>query len=465
MIQKDFLVERKASLVAKPSKTWRVGTLRYTTGGLALLFCWLLWGDFAWSMRDRAMPPVVQLLFRRFGASDTLVGILFASLPAGIGLILGPVISYRSDRLRSRWGRRIPFLIFPTPFIVLSMAGIAISPWIGKELHRSLGFPALTADLATLICLSLFWSTFEISCVIANSVFGALINDVVPHSVIGRFFGLFRGFSLAAGILLTYGILGQVENHYVAICLGVGLLYGVGFTLMCLKVKEGEYPPPPAPVLPGNAGGFFRAVRIYFKDSLGRPYYLWFFVTTLLTGMAAGPFNLYALFYAKSIGMDLGLYFKCIAASYVVSLGLSYPLGVLVDRFHPLRVSLIVNALYALVMAWGILCVRDVASFTHVLLAHTILSGIYFTTSASLGQRILPRSKFAEIGSAGGALCNLAGMAMPPLLGYVLDCTRHHYAYVFHASLGFAVMGTIAGFIFYRKFLALGGPDHYLAPE
>ncbi|MEI8309916.1 MAG: MFS transporter, partial [Verrucomicrobiota bacterium] len=91
-------------------KTWSIGTLTYTTSGLRNLFCWLLWGDFAWSVRDRVIPVVMQLLFKRFGASDMIAGLLFASLPSALGLIIGPVVGFKSDRLRTRWGRRIPFL-------------------------------------------------------------------------------------------------------------------------------------------------------------------------------------------------------------------------------------------------------------------------------------------------------------------------------------------------------------------
>ena len=82
-------------------KLWHVGTLTYTGGALAVLFCWLLWGDFAWSMKERAIGPIMPLLLDKYGASPTMVGILLGSLPAAIGLFLGPVISFRSDRLRT----------------------------------------------------------------------------------------------------------------------------------------------------------------------------------------------------------------------------------------------------------------------------------------------------------------------------------------------------------------------------
>jgi len=101
-----------------------VGSLTYTAGGLAVVFCWLLWGDFAWSMRDRAVPAVMQLLFKRFGASDMVTGLIFSSLPAALGMIISPIVSYKSDRLRTRWGRRIPFLIVPVPNSASNLATV-----------------------------------------------------------------------------------------------------------------------------------------------------------------------------------------------------------------------------------------------------------------------------------------------------------------------------------------------------
>lgn len=453
----------ETSVSPKAPKIWRAGTLTYTVGGLALLFCWLLWGDFAWSIRDRSVYPIVQLLFKRFGASDTFVGFFFSTLPGGIGMILGPIIGYRSDRLRSRWGRRLPFLIIPTPFIVLSIVGLAFSPQIGEWVSRFLDPSAIRLDFMILGCIGFFWTVFEISCITANAVFGALINDVVPQAVIGRFFGLFRAFSLIAGVILNFWILGKAETHYTVICLGVGLLYGAGFILMCLKVKEGDYPPPPHP--PARAGGIVSGVRAYFKDSFANPYYRWFFATGILCSLCSTPFNIYSLFFAKSIGMDLDYYFKCIALSYGISLCLAYPLGVLVDRYHPLRVSLIAIALYGIAMVWGIIFVKNSPSFAVILVAHTVLSGSFFTTSASLGQRLLPQAKFAELSSAGGVLGNLAGMSMALALGFVLDCSHHAYHIIFHVGLGLSIAGIAVGLVLHRKFLALGGPKYYQAPE
>ena len=76
----------------KPAKTWRNGTLVYTAGGLVVLFLWLMWGDFAYSMKDRATGTVAGLMLKRFEVSDFLYGILFTVLGSLLGwrFILGP---------------------------------------------------------------------------------------------------------------------------------------------------------------------------------------------------------------------------------------------------------------------------------------------------------------------------------------------------------------------------------------
>jgi len=50
--------------------------------------------------------------------------------------------------------------------------------------------------------------------VVGGSVFGGLVNDVVPREVIGRFYGLFRASSLIAGMLFNYFLLEHAEAYY-----------------------------------------------------------------------------------------------------------------------------------------------------------------------------------------------------------------------------------------------------------
>lgn len=447
-------------------KLWRTGTLVYTTGGLFILFFWLLWGDFAWAMRDRSVGPVLGLLLKRYGASDLLLGVLMGTLPGAITMILGPIVSCKSDVMRSTWGRRIPFLFIPTPVAFLSMVGFAFSPAIGQGLNAMLGGYSPGLHACVLILLALFWTTFEAAAIIANAVFGGLVNDVVPQEVCGRFFSIFRAVSLIAGIVFNYWLFGKAEENMAAIFLGVGVLYGAGFSMMCLKVKEGQYPPPPADA-PGTKGslGKLVAAKTYFMECFGQSYYLWYITALQAVWMAFLPINLFNLFFAKSLGMGMGSYGKILALTYGVSLVLSYPIGVLADRFHPLRLSLVVLALYAAAALWGGLFATTPQNFAIAAVAHGILSGMWVTSTASIAQRLLPASKFGQYSSASSFVGAIAGMAIPPLVGVFLDATGNTYRFTYFIAFGLAAAGLVGGLVLHRKFMQLGGPEHYVAPE
>ncbi len=447
------------------SKIWSAGTLTYTTTGLIVLFCWLLWGDFAWSMKDRAIPPIVQLLLKKFEASDMFAGLLFGSLPPALGLVLGPIIGYKSDRHRGRWGRRIPFLLIPTPFAVIGIVGLAFSPQIGAHVDRWLGPHSYGTNSSILICLALFWMLFEVATVTANSVYGALINDVVPQPLLGRFYGLFRALSLIAAIIFNYWMFGKAETGYVWIFLGMGALYGIGFTIMCLKVKEGEYPPHLPMDTGRNIRGVFQIVKTYFQECFGNTYYWWYYGALTVAGLAAGPVNLYSIFFATSVHMTTATYGKCLALTYVISLVLAYPLGWLADKLHPLRVGMGALALYALVTLWGGLYARDSATFAIALVAHGVVAGTWATATLSIGQRLLPKAEFAQFASAGGMIGNLSWMMLAPVAGTFLDHVHHDYRYTFFMGFGLALAGLIGCFILHGKFMALGGSEHYVAPE
>ena len=143
-------------------KTWRAGTLVYTGAGLVILFCWLLWGDFAWSMKERAAGPVFTVLVKKFQASDLLLASLTVSLPAAINIVLAPVVSYRSDRHRGRWGRRIPYLIITTPIAALAMVGLAFSPKLGERSAPVIS-PQTVSSCCSAVCSgrSLNWRRFQ----------------------------------------------------------------------------------------------------------------------------------------------------------------------------------------------------------------------------------------------------------------------------------------------------------------
>jgi len=453
--------------------------------GLVALFGWLLCGHFAWSMRDRSVGPMAQWYLGDLKVPNVLFGLLLTSFPALVGLILGPIIAVKSDRHRGKWGRRIPFLLVTTPFAAFGMIGLGLTPvlaeWLhslgasgspfGGWLHQALGDSTSGAWLLSMlenkmvvsvVCFSVFWAAFEVATIIGYSVFGGLINDVVPPELLGRFYGLFRTVSLLDGIIFNYWIMGKVPAHFTLILVIIAVFYGAAFMWVCLKVKEGSYPPPaPAEAVPR---GRVDAVASYFKESFSRPYYVFVFVMLMTGSLSFIPVNSFSIPYASSLGMDMTAYGHCIAVTFAISLCLAYFLGWMADKFHPMRVSMVSLAGYIVVTLAGFVWVKTPESFAIALVAHGVLSGCYFTGAASLAQRLFPRSKFGQFSSAGGLFGSLSMMAIGPAMGALVDLTGRNYRYTFMIGGLLALVALISAWLVYVRFMRLGGPKGYVAP-
>lgn len=345
------------------------------------------------------------------------------------------------------------------------MFGLAFTPSIGWWLHEELGAESPGLMSCRLFVFIFFWTAFEIGTIIINTLFIALINDVVPKEVIGRFFALFRAVSLIAGILFNFFLMGMAQERMMEIFIGLSLIYGVGFTLMCLMVKEGQYPEPPQVVRSDGIKHPLEPLLRYLRECFTNPYYLCFFLAATLGMVAAQPVNTFSLFHARSVGMSDDLYGKCVALSYGVSLLLTYPLGALADRFHPIRIGLGAVILYAGIMLAGFLLPQDGNVFFVTFLLHTVVSGIYLTGTASLAPRLLPQAKFAQFASAASLVTALCVMVLPPVLGGLIEWLGHQYRYAF--LLGFLVASaSVAAFLLllvgYNK---RGGDTGYSPPE
>ncbi|MDD3154721.1 MAG: MFS transporter, partial [Victivallaceae bacterium] len=394
-------------------------------------------------------------------------GLLIIVFPNFTNIFLMPVISYWSDRCRSRWGRRIPFLFATTPLVVIGLAGLGFCKILAAMLQNAVGPEFLSLPMAGLIVFGVFWAILDFGTTLTNAIFVALVNDVVPVCFLGRFFSLFRAVSLGAGILFNFWLLGYAEEYFMFIFLSLAVLYGVGLYSVCLKVREGKYPPPPAATeQSGGAGKYLTgAVKTYFKECFGHSYYAWLMIAFVLSVLASLPVNMYTIFYAKTLGMSmdhLGFYY---AMTYAVSLALTYVLGVLADRYHPLRLGIASIGAYFVLMCVSWFTIGGIGSFGILFLLHGIIAGCYMTATASLGQRLFPIARFAQFNSAMWMLMAIANVAAAPLFGKILDLLGNNYKYLFVMGAILAFGGLTCMLKTYRMFLNLGGDRNYVPPE
>ncbi len=127
---------------------------------------------------------VLPLFLKHFTQDARLLG-LMGSTHSFEGTIIQPLVGTASDRMRSRWGRRRPFMLIFTPlsalFLILTPAAVHLS--------ASMRLAGMVA------CIFLFTVFFNV----AFDPYQALMPDITPEPQRGRVMGLWT----------LLGVLGQ----------------------------------------------------------------------------------------------------------------------------------------------------------------------------------------------------------------------------------------------------------------
>ncbi|MGB8355385.1 MAG: MFS transporter [Chthoniobacteraceae bacterium] len=458
-------------------KTYQAGTLTYTKGALVILFGWLLWGDFCFILMETVVPGLMPLKFKALGAPNTIIALVITTIPGIINTILNPIISFRSDRYRSRWGRRIPFIVVTLPFLVLCLVGLAFGDRVGFWLHGCFaGLPGrfspnavAIALVGTVMALFSFFNTF------VNSVFWYLFNDVVPEHLLARFMSWFRMVSMGSAGLYNLVLFKHAGTHSAEILTGVGALYFVGFGLMCLNVKEGQYPPPPEYVEGGT--GIIAAIKTYCRECLGFSHYWFAFLASAGVAVAVSG-SIFTIFFLQSIGLDFDMVGK-LAFAGSVSGAISIPIfGWLADKFHPIRIvmagvmlQILTSPIYLIWLFWQ----PSPSVVFYVLLASGICLGgpigaMISMMDPPLFMRIFPRERYGQFCSANSMIRSLCTIVAGMLVGGYLDVLTSFFgARTAYCCLPLWSLTAYAGVLFcviklYRSWMRYGGDEAYVPP-
>jgi len=419
-------------LPSSPPNLYSVGTLTYTKMGLAALFGWLLWGDFCFQLMEAVTPAVIPLKLRHLDAPNWVIALIITTLPGILNMTVCPWVSFKSDRHRSRMGRRIPFILWTLPFLTAFLLLLGFSEQIGHLIHGMLpaswGFsPASVA----VMCIGVFMVGFKFFDMFVNSVFWYLFNDVVPHVFLGRFMGLFRIVTGLKAMLFNFFIYKHAETHMTEIYVCAALVYAVGMGLMCWKVKEGDYPPPP-PAAAGG-GGFFAQVKTYFVECYSQRYYWNLFLCTACWA-TAGTLGVFNVFFQKSIGLDLAQIGMISGTVSFMNMLLTYPAGALGDRFHPLRVLVWVKVINLLFLPLGLIWLFfDFPPATAFKLSFAISAiNLPFAVLTEammqpMNMRVLPLERYGQFCSANALVRSIAFIFGGFTGGLFLDFMKNLY--------------------------------------
>ena len=463
--------------VTDPNR-FNVGTLVYTKASLITLFLFLLWGDFCFTLMEIVVPSILPLKFNAIGAPNWVLGLVVTTIPNIMSALINPMISFRSDRFRSKWGRRIPFLAGATPFLVFFLVLLGYAEPIGRWVQSSILAGQFSETTVLIVMIGVFMICFQFFNLFITSVYYYLFNDVVPQAFLARFMALFRIVGGCAGAGYNFFVLKYAKNHMQEIFLVAGLLYLVAFLMMCWKVKEGNYPPPPPYV--GPERGFRGAFRTYASECFTHRFYWFLFLANACVAMtwASGSYGL--LYSTQYLKLDFDFIGKVGGICAVISMALLYPAGILADRVHPIRVMLIASVLQACLgpIAITFAMTRPSLSMETVTWVYLVISAIglpihtlYAAAELPTLMQVFPKNRYGQFCSANALVRSLALIVGGIACGVFLDLVKNlnpapEYCYRFISVWNFAFQAASAVFIvlLYREWKQLGGKGSFTPP-
>jgi Na+/melibiose symporter-like transporter len=472
---------------AAPAPTYRAGTLVYDAAGLRHVFAWLLGAEVIYTLIDMIEPMVLPVLLKSHGATATQIGIIVGSFTAVLQLVIMPPLGYWTDRLRTRWGRRIPVIFWATPFVTLFLALTPFAPDFTRRLLAMDGIGPWLQSLSVAPVILVFGTLvfcYRVAQTMTNTTFFGLLRDVIPDTHMGRFLALFRVFGAVGTAIITYWLLGHVETHNKPIFVGVAALNLVGFLALCWFVREGEYPPVEAvnPSAAGRRASFWDKVRTFCRESYRHPVYLWmYFIRICLYGVQIGLLNFIVFFPQYELNMSLTDIGHMRTWPLFIWVVIAYPIGQLVDRKGA-----------AFVLQWGLVLITlgylgtmflVIGPLTY--LVSSLVTGAAFwivmMAQLKLTQEVFHPQRYSQLAGANTIVQSLAiAIIVSPGAGWTIDHLKGWQYTLALPGAGDVVIGpyrlvnlmiaVLYGLALFglakvrQQMRAHGGPDNYVAP-
>jgi len=439
-----------------PGGEFRVGTLTYTRIGLVTMFTWMLWGDFCWSLMESVFPAVFPLQLKTLGATDEQLSLLMGVVPSVLCTAVVPVISFKSDRYRSRWGRRIPFMVVTAPFLCICLVSLAYSKEIAEYIRNSgwVAASGLSPMTAALLAIGLLVTVFQFFNDFVNSVYWYLFADVIPEQFMGRFSALFRLMGILVSYVWNTFIFRYAETHTKEIYWGMALLYFVGFGLMCWRVKEGEYPPltdidAKQIGVSSRVRGAWKGFKLFFKECFSDRFFILYFLFTM-TIAVSDCCTMFRIFFFKDVaGLSLEQIGRVNGWSAILSGLLCLPTGWLVDRITPMRTMLLAGVLHVPVTLMGFF-IHDFPSFVYTSLLMLPISAMLSAAGMPLNVQLMPKDRFGQFCSANAMVRSFGTTGAMYVAGVFMTWVKD-YRYVWVWAGGFRILAYTCLFLVFLE--------------
>ena len=150
-----------------------------------------------------------------------------------------PIIGWWSDRTRSRWGRRLPFVLFSTPFYALFFGLLWLTPW---------GCGSFGNVIYVFVVLELFFVSNTLSAGPYEALFPEIARSHRDRMSIVAWQFYFGVLGAALGLILTGVVIDAVGFKVMAVIIAVcGLVFRYSGLFGVWRHAPRETPPPALP--------------------------------------------------------------------------------------------------------------------------------------------------------------------------------------------------------------------------
>lgn len=449
-------------------KRYTIGTLEYSLRGVIAVSLWLLWGGLIYHVSCSILvPTLIPLSLDVFGASSELIAVVVGSIPAGMNMVMNPVISTMSDRTRTRWGRRIPFLAVAAPVIALMLVLLGWAPQIAEAAMARIPllserFSTAAVVIGLIIVTSVIFQFFNL---FIGTVFCYLYPDVIPHEFIGRFVSVLMVILGGSSAAFNFFFLEYAREYSHWIYTGFAVAFLLSFAGICFFVKEGEYPPVQEEAEEGK--GFFARmgalVRMYVRDCLGHRFFVLLFVGIGLTQVSTLCRNIFNLLFAvKELNLTEAQYGYIMGVSALISVGFVLVTGYVLDRVSPLLIFMSTGILVIALNFFGYFVVYDYTTFFVI---GILMTAVYAIQNVSTGVcliQLFPAEKYGQFCSANASLNCIFMMFASYFGGLAID--RFGYRFIFVWDFIFTILATGVLLYVYLLWRRLGGASGNYSP-
>ncbi len=437
-------------------KIYTIGTLSYTMPQLVRLFVILLLGGCSMMFIGFVQGGgLFTLSLNYFNANAVFISVVMGSIPSVLNMVVCPIVSFHSDRNRSKMGRRKPYIYISVPFIALAILAIGWMPKCVEPLAGAIGMDAMRLGRWLVGFFLVMYSFFYM---FVGSVYYYLYADVVPQEFIGRFNSCFMIMGYSTGIFFNYAIRNHVANHLPWIYTIVAALVFFGLMTMALLVKEGTYPPVKETLSPLKAS--FTYLRECFASDR---FYWWFFLATAANDVSVLCRSLYnVLFATKTLEMGEPEYFKIGSMAGVVALASLLPLGYLVDKLRPMRIYFLGMTMVIATNVYAFFFCVNTTTYIVVALLLALSYCIQNSCNIPLFIELLPKDRYGQFCSAQAVFRSILTFVANSVAGVFILYLGYRYLFVWDAA--FTILALFFTVMMNRGYHAHGGPKNYVAP-